>query len=69
MKRNVTKCVCHNVSLETLKSVALEVSASCVEELQEHVEFGNRCHMCVSYVDVMLRTGKTNFKPGEQESD
>lgn len=58
----VNRCICYDVFFEKLKEVAEETGAQTIEELQEHIDFGLNCGMCVMYVAKMLETGDTEFK-------
>ncbi len=62
---NVKKCICHNKSFKAIKEYAQENGLETVEELQERRFCSNSCRMCVPYVELVLETGKTSFKPGE----
>ncbi len=57
----VTQCLCYKVSFEKLKKIARKTGAASVEELQEHIVFGQNCRRCHPYVRLMLRTGQTEL--------
>lgn len=57
----VTRCVCFGTDFEEMKALAEEHGCQTLEDLQEHVDFGGACQMCVPYVQALLRTGKTEF--------
>lgn len=61
----VTRCICHDRSFEELKSYARQRDISRVEELQDRKLCSCSCRMCKPYVERMLETGQTEFKPGE----
>lgn len=66
MGRNkVTRCICHGRSFEEVKAYATEHNLSSVEELQDHNFCSNSCQMCAPYVELVLKTGQTEFTPGE----
>lgn len=58
---DIDRCVCFQVTFETLQDVAEATGASTVSELQQHETFGQRCRLCHPYVRRMLRTGQTHF--------
>ncbi|HLR76073.1 MAG TPA: hypothetical protein VK106_00335 [Balneolaceae bacterium] len=62
---NVEKCICHNKRFEVIKEYAEEHDIKSIEELQERHYCSCGCRMCAPYVELMLKTGKTSFKPGE----
>jgi len=33
------------------------------EELKQYIQFGENCKLCVPYVKLMIKTGKTEFEP------
>jgi bacterioferritin-associated ferredoxin len=63
--RNVSRCVCFDVSFEELKKIAEETKSFTVLELEDHADFGMGCGMCRTYVSFMLLTGKTSFDPSK----
>lgn len=58
----VDRCVCYDVSFETLLESAKRHQCKTLVELQAHVEFGQRCRLCHPYVERMLETGETEFE-------
>ncbi len=64
-RHDVKKCICHNKSFKQIKEYAEENGLETVEELQERHFCSCGCQMCVPYVELVLKTGKTSFKPGE----
>lgn len=64
MKRNITRCVCHQRTFEELKAYCHECDIKTTEELVERRLCGCGCAMCLPYVQLMLQTGETAFKPG-----
>lgn len=56
----VDRCVCLNLSLEQLKSVADECGAD-FEELRRRTGCCSSCGLCEPYIRLMLETGKTRF--------
>jgi NAD(P)H-nitrite reductase large subunit len=60
----VNKCLCHNRSFEEIKMYAQKHDIDTIEELQARNICSCGCRMCLPYVEKMLATGKTSFKPG-----
>ena len=58
----VTRCVCFNRKFAELKKIARRHGATTIEELQQHVRFGQNCRRCHPYVTLMLKTGRTAFE-------
>lgn len=59
----VNRCICFKRRFDELKRVAETHGAKTVAQLQKHVPFGMSCMLCVPYVEKMLKTGETEFKP------
>lgn len=62
---NVEKCICHDKTFEDVKEYAQTNEIETLEELQERHFCSCGCRMCAPYVELVLETGKTSFKPGE----
>jgi bacterioferritin-associated ferredoxin len=60
----VNRCICHQRTFETLKEMAEEQELESVEELQQQRLCGCGCGLCVPYLRLMFKTGKTAFDPG-----
>ncbi len=60
----VTKCICHDRSFEEIKTFAREQGIRTLENLQELKYCCCSCKMCAPYVELVLETGDTEFKPG-----
>lgn len=58
----VDRCVCHKVSFRILKEIA-ERDRCGMEELAERTGCTTGCGMCRPYIELMLRTGRTDFPP------
>jgi bacterioferritin-associated ferredoxin len=58
----VNRCVCFNKRFSELKEIARRHDARTLEELQQHVTFGENCRRCHPYVRLMLATGRTVFE-------
>lgn len=57
----IDRCVCYNVTFETLRNIAEAGGAETIEALQQRVRFGMNCGMCRPYARRMLRTGEVVF--------
>jgi NAD(P)H-nitrite reductase large subunit len=55
---SVDRCTCFRVSLTELKSIADETGAG-FDELAEWTQCGMGCGMCIPYIHIMLKTGRT----------
>lgn len=62
---NVQKCICHNKDFTEIKKYAERHGIETIDELQERHYCSCGCQMCAPYVELMLKTGRTSFKPGE----
>jgi len=60
----ISRCICHNRSFEAIKAYAEQHNIDTVKELQELNICSCGCRMCLPYVEKILETGKTSFKPG-----
>lgn len=59
----VTRCVCSDILFSEMKVTADKYGLRNVNELKEYVNFGENCQFCVPYIELMLKTGKTEFEP------
>lgn len=62
--RNVTKCICHSRTFEEIKEYARENDITSVEELKRIKYCSSSCGLCSPYVELVLETGETEFRPG-----
>ena len=60
----VNRCICHKKSFEEIKEYLEDNGLTSVEELQSAGFSSNSCKMCKPYIELMLETGETCFKPG-----
>lgn len=60
----VNRCICHNRTFQEIKLYALEQGYSDLKDLQTDNYCSNSCRMCGPYVELVLETGETSFKPG-----
>lgn len=58
----VDRCVCINVTFESLRTLREERGLS-LEELKEQTGCCSGCAMCEPYIRTMLKTGRTSFAP------
>lgn len=56
----VTRCVCHDVTFAELKSLCAVVGPD-QDALAARTGCGTGCGTCVPYIQLMLRTGRTEF--------
>ncbi len=59
----VTKCVCSDILFSEIKITADKYDLRSMNELKEYVQFGENCQFCIPYIEMMLKTGKTEFEP------
>lgn len=57
----IDRCICHKISFEQIKLVSEKMNLNTVEELQKRKICSTNCRLCVPYVKVLLRSGKTVF--------
>ena len=62
--KNVTKCICHDRSFKEIKEYAREQGIDSVVELQRIKYCSSSCGLCSPYVEMVLETGETEFRPG-----
>lgn len=58
----INRCICHSRSFEEVKAVALEEGYTTVEELQEDDICACGCGLCIPYVEMVLKSGETEFE-------
>lgn len=61
----VNRCVCRRRSFKQLKKISDEQGIERVEKLIEQGLCGDGCGLCVPYVKLMFKTGRTTFKPSD----
>ena len=64
MRKSVTRCVCHRVTFEELRDYARETGKNLDDLIAEKKCCGG-CQMCRPYVEKMMHTGETAFRPGD----
>lgn len=65
----VDRCICHRRRFSDIKKYCQEHDISTVEELKDDGICSTDCGLCIPYIRVMLKTGRTAFKPGESYED
>lgn len=60
----VTKCICHNREFSEVKKYAEEKEYTSVVELQCDNFCSRSCGLCIPYIELMYKTGETEFEPG-----
>lgn len=60
----VHKCVCHSIDFVDIKEYVKENSIETINELQKADVCSTKCHMCEPYIELMMKTGEVEFKPG-----
>ena len=64
----VTRCVCCDVALTELLALARNHELTTVESLHTVACFGQGCGLCLPYVALALRTGRTAFDPAATDA-
>ncbi len=58
----VDRCVCFNRLFSQMQQVMVQNNIKTFEELKQHITFGESCRLCVPYVKLMIKTGRTEFE-------
>jgi bacterioferritin-associated ferredoxin len=58
----VTKCICSDKLFSEIKETADRYELKNIDELKEYMQFGGNCRLCFPYIELMLKTGKTEFE-------
>jgi bacterioferritin-associated ferredoxin len=61
---SVNRCICHNISFEKIREIAVKHEIDSLDELRAMDICSTRCKLCEPYLKQMLRTGETSFEPG-----
>ena len=59
----VDRCVCSDTTFIEIKNVINKNCLTSVNNLKNFVEFGENCRLCVPYIELIFKTGKTEFEP------
>jgi len=57
----VTKCICFDTTFLEIKMKAKEKNCVTIQDVQQHLLFGQKCKLCHPYIARMLETGETKF--------
>lgn len=60
----VNRCICHKKPFSEIKEYAEKHECATVRELQQQDVCSNGCGFCIPYIEMMLESGETEFKPG-----
>jgi bacterioferritin-associated ferredoxin len=56
----VDRCVCRKIAFSELLQLAQEIGSD-FDALARQTQCGSACGMCVPYIQLMLRTGRTSL--------
>ncbi len=59
----VDRCVCFDKTFAEMKEVIDAEGITTFEKLKERLTFAENCNICVPYVELVIKTGKTSFEP------
>jgi bacterioferritin-associated ferredoxin len=65
----VDRCVCFNRFFSEMQQVMIHNNIKTFEELKKYITFGENCSLCVPYVELMIKTGRTEFEYTEVTGD
>lgn len=65
----VTKCICSDILFSEMKITTEKYGLKNIKDLREYVSFGENCSLCLPYVELMFKTGKTEFDYTEVTGD
>ena len=57
----VNSCVCYQKNFVDILEHARQNEGLSLTDLQQEIEFGKKCGLCLPYVQRMLKTGETVF--------
>ncbi len=57
----IDRCICHKISFEEIRKISETQNFNTIEQLQEKRICSTNCRLCVPYIKVLLKTGKTSF--------
>ena len=58
----VDRCVCYNRLFSEMKNIIDRNNLNSIDELKNHILFGLNCSLCIPYVELIFKTGKTEFE-------
>ena len=59
----VDRCVCFNRTFSEMKEISKKYNLKTISELKKYITYGENCKLCIPYIELMLKTGKTEFGP------
>jgi bacterioferritin-associated ferredoxin len=59
----VDRCICSNTTFIEIKNVINNKVLQSINDLKKYIKFGENCRLCVPYIELDFKTGKTEFKP------
>lgn len=65
----IDKCVCYRKSFKEILFFAKQENIKDIDTLADRTCFGDKCGMCVPYVKLALKTGKTEFSAIVREDE
>ena len=57
----VRKCICSDILFSDIKVTADKNGVKNIEDLRKYISFGENCKLCIPYIELMLKTGRTEF--------
>jgi NAD(P)H-nitrite reductase large subunit len=57
----VDRCVCYEKTFSEMKALIDAKRLNTIEELKKYMVFGENCKICIPYVQMIFKTGKTSF--------
>lgn len=57
----INKCVCENYTFTEILNMMKENNWT-AQDVFEKTDIGNRCGMCIEYIEKIEKTGETEFK-------
>ena len=58
----VDRCVCFDKTFAEMKTKIEKHGITTLDELKKYFVFGENCRICIPYVELILKTGKTEFE-------
>jgi bacterioferritin-associated ferredoxin len=65
----VDRCVCYERKFEDIKKQMEDLKINDIESLRKIIPFGLNCGLCIPYIQLMIKTGRTKFYPDEINID
>lgn len=61
MEYEVTKCICYDTTFKEMKEIMEKNDLKTLRDLQQYIDVGLNCKLCVPYIEKMIETGRTGF--------